>query len=189
MQCFARLLLCKVPWADFVGMSAVGQASFAHYTAAAQLPQDPAGFLAQQGPAAGSSDSQRPAAIFQAAAEAALPLRVLLEQRRGANVRSFLGLPQLLGGCNEAGGGAAQQPRYLCRAFTFTDDYARCAADMACCALQNQAVVMKARWTAPAAGPNTCCNVYGYGMLDAVMAIPDTSVHLHLTCQHLSLLY
>lgn len=109
------MVLCKVIKAEFGSMYDAGQATFAHYATAAEkpLPLDPARF-SQHG---GSAD------VGPAEAGAG-PLRVLIEQR-GGEVRNFLALEELLGGCNEAGGSA---PRYACRSFVFAGDYRRCAA-------------------------------------------------------------
>ena len=108
-----QVVLCKVVKAEFGSMYDAGQATFAHYATAAEkpLPQDPAGFP-QPG---GSAD-------VDSAEAGAGPLRVLIEQR-GGEVRNFLALEELLGGCNEAGGA---RPRYACRSFTFAGDYRRC---------------------------------------------------------------
>ncbi|BDA45095.1 hypothetical protein COCOBI_06-5750 [Coccomyxa sp. Obi] len=106
VQCFQKVILCKIVASDFRQMYDVGQATRAHY-AAASLIRNPAGFpeaAASGGPAAKPGN-----------------LNVLIEQRHGV-VRKFLNMDALLRECDE--NQELHGVRVSCRSATFASDLA-----------------------------------------------------------------
>ncbi|KAK9908475.1 hypothetical protein WJX75_008501 [Coccomyxa subellipsoidea] len=105
LQCFQKVILCKLAAADFSHMYDVGQATRAHY-AAASLIRNPAGF---------------PKAATEASGAASVSLNVLIEQRHGV-VRNFLNMDQLLRDCSDSED--LQGASVSCRSATFASDLA-----------------------------------------------------------------
>ncbi|CAL8469160.1 g8701 [Coccomyxa elongata] len=106
VQCFQKVILCKIVASDFRHMYDVGLATRAHY-AAASLIRNPAGFpeaAASGGPAAKPGN-----------------LNVLIEQRHGV-VRNFLNMDALLRECDE--NPELHGARVSCRSATFASDLA-----------------------------------------------------------------
>ncbi|EIE21073.1 hypothetical protein COCSUDRAFT_56993 [Coccomyxa subellipsoidea C-169] len=101
VQCFQKVILCKIPSGDFRLMYDVGQATRAHYAAASLI--------------------RNPASFPEAAAAASDSLNVLVEQRHGV-VRNFLNMDQLLKDCGESG--KLQGTSVACRSATFAGDLA-----------------------------------------------------------------